>query len=389
MLTSLKIKNFRALDDFDVPKLGRVNLIVGKNNAGKSSVLEALRIFAGNANLPLLENIAAEHGEKYMLKESDRGDDNAALPFEDFFSGRCIPDTDGQAIEIGDPSGDDLLKIEHRFYTEERATQTNANGEITQSTHIKWVEKTDLAVRIGVYFESALFVQKGKQTSMLRFDLNGRRGVTSSPVDLPGAQPCSLVPTQLVSIDELADDWDKIALTAHQTIVQDALRLIMPTFEAITFVRNEDDGSSIGGRAPRLRRTAKVKLTNREKLVPLNSLGEGMLRVLQLALKVFPAKGGFLLIDEFESGLHYSVQGKIWALVFELARKLDIQVFATTHSWDCIENFAQIAMQQSDIEGVLLNIGASIRTSDKGRIVATVFDQNELFELTQADIEVR
>ena len=59
MLNSLEIKNFRILEDFKVSKLGRVNLIVGKNNLGKSSVLEALRIYAGNAQRELLEQIAA------------------------------------------------------------------------------------------------------------------------------------------------------------------------------------------------------------------------------------------------------------------------------------------------------------------------------------------
>lgn len=49
MLKSLEIKNFRALEDFKVSKLGRVNLIVGKNNSGKSPILEALRIYAGDA----------------------------------------------------------------------------------------------------------------------------------------------------------------------------------------------------------------------------------------------------------------------------------------------------------------------------------------------------
>ena len=49
-LKSLDIKNFRILEDFQVNKLGRVNLIVGKNNSGKTTVLEAIRIYAGNAN---------------------------------------------------------------------------------------------------------------------------------------------------------------------------------------------------------------------------------------------------------------------------------------------------------------------------------------------------
>ena len=70
MLNSLNIKNFRSLEDFQVTKLGRVNLIVGKNNSGKSSVLEALRIYAGNANQELLEKIAQGHDEKHFLDKN-------------------------------------------------------------------------------------------------------------------------------------------------------------------------------------------------------------------------------------------------------------------------------------------------------------------------------
>ena len=65
-LNSLIIKNFRCLEDFEVKKLGRVNLIVGKNNSGKSSVLEALRIYAANGQRRILEEIAAERNEVFM-----------------------------------------------------------------------------------------------------------------------------------------------------------------------------------------------------------------------------------------------------------------------------------------------------------------------------------
>src|SRR5665811_1419512 len=100
MLKSLVIKNFRSLADFEVTKLGRVNLIVGKNNSGKSSVLEALRIYAGNANRELLEQIAAGHDEKYRLRESEQIESEMQLPFEDFFVGRQFPQAETLAISI-------------------------------------------------------------------------------------------------------------------------------------------------------------------------------------------------------------------------------------------------------------------------------------------------
>jgi AAA15 family ATPase/GTPase len=163
------------------------------------------------------------------------------------------------------------------------------------------------------------------------------------------------------------------------------MRIILPEFENIAFVQNDSPRHPMR----RDRRSAKVQLSNLPRPVPLNSLGDGMLRLLQLVLKIFPAKGGFLLIDEFENGLHYSVQEKVWALLFEMAQRLNIQVFATTHSWDCIESFTKVAVERKDVDGVLFRVGKSVKTSDKGKVIATVFSGNELATITQANMEVR
>jgi predicted ATP-dependent endonuclease of OLD family len=112
-------------------------------------------------------------------------------------------------------------------------------------------------------------------------------------------------------------------------------------------------------------------------------------RILQIALKAVTAKGGFLLIDEFENGLHYSIQEKVWSFLFDLSKTLDIQIFATTHSWDCIESFAKVAIAKQDVDGLLFRVGQSVRNSDKGRVIATVFEKEQLFSITQSDVEVR
>jgi AAA15 family ATPase/GTPase len=117
-------------------------------------------------------------------------------------------------------------------------------------------------------------------------------------------------------------------------------------------------------------------------------MGDGMVRVLQLLLLLVPAKGGLYLVDEFENGLHYSVQEKVWEMIFELARISNIQVFATTHSWDCIEAFKNVAAR-SDDPAILFRVGKSIKTSEKGKVIATVFDKAALAQITQLEAEVR
>ncbi len=391
MLDSLKIKKFRALEDFEVPKLGRVNLIVGKNNSGKSTVLEALRIYAANAQFTLLADLAGGHDESFMIRQADLDDPNAALPFADFFTGREYPVADGQAIEIGAVHSGDCLKIEHGFYTEVEVRVTDEDGATSYERRMKRVAKADRESASAEVLYHAIYVQRGERTNTMRFNINGKAGAaTFSAPELPGTVPCSVVPTELVTTDNLSNDWDKIALTDSQNIVQEALRIILPDVEGIAFVR-KDESDSV--RKPAfsngLTRIGKVRLKTHQRPVPLKSLGEGMTRVLQLVLKAFSAKGGFLLIDEFENGLHYSVQEAVWQLMFDLAQQLDIQIFATTHSWDCVSRFAKVAAARKDIEGILWKIGPSAANSDKGRIIATTYTEEELLDLTEANIEVR
>ncbi len=380
MLKSLVVKNFRSLADFEVAKLGRVNLIVGKNNSGKSSVLEALRIYAGNAHQELLEKIAQGHDEKHFLDKYIKEGTKVSLPYEDLFTGRKFPKEE-KPIVIGELENEDALKIYHVYKVGKDFIATDEEGNketIKRPDSITSLELTEHRLIIG----EGLLIKKNNNAVNIDFNVISPGFRQFATVGDP--LPCSLIPTQLIAMNELASDWDSIALTEAEETVKDAMKIILPEFENLIFVND-----SAYGESKAIRRIAKVKIKGLPRPVTLNSLGDGMLRILQLVLKIFPAKGGFFLIDEFENGLHYSVQEKIWALLFEMAEKLDIQVFATTHSWDCIESFSKIAIDRKDIDGVLFRVGKSVRDSDRGRVIATVFDEEALYSITQSDVEVR
>ncbi|MGK7878307.1 MAG: ATP/GTP-binding protein [Xenococcaceae cyanobacterium] len=72
------------------------------------------------------------------------------------------------------------------------------------------------------------------------------------------------------------------------------------------------------------------------ELVPLPLMGEGLGRLLSIILAIANAKGGTILIDEIENGLHYSVLTKVWKAIAHAARQAEAQIFATTHSGECI-----------------------------------------------------
>ena len=118
--------------------------------------------------------------------------------------------------------------------------------------------------------------------------------------------------------------------------------------------------------------------------LPLRILGDGIMRTLEIVLALVNAKDGMLLIDEFENGIYYTVLPELWQLIFQLARRLNVQVFATTHDWECIEAFQKAAVEDKQDEGLLVRL--SLKGDD---IVATLFDERRLASATRNRIEVR
>ncbi len=402
MLANLTIKNFRVLQDFRIDKLGHVNLIVGKNNCGKSSVLEALRIYALRGNPGILTQIAASHDESaaFALHGDDAHEGVACAPFSDFFYGRDFPanDADG-AIHIGNQAGTQFIDISHSYFLDEdEILEPSPDRKLLKKTR-RQVPKNALANET-TFPEQALTVSlhETSHVGWIPFRTNPDPIKRSNDLDfwarLSKEIPLGYVPTQLASMDALASLWDKLAATSAEASMNAAMQIIDPTFQALRFVKPVANRDRVGSAfdlnnssiAPRERRTAVVQLSSAEKRLPLRSMGEGMQRVLQLILEMVSAKGGMLLIDEFENGLHWSVQEKIWEMIFQLAHELDIQVFATTHSDDAIRAFAKVANADTQLDAILLRL---VRKANPDRTIGISYDKEMLATATLTETEVR
>ena len=389
MLNNIHIKNFRMLKDLEIPKLGRVNLIVGKNNSGKSTILEALRLYAGKANQNLLREILLGHDESVNL-DGDSINENLEgswFSLKNLFFNREFPAASEDSIGIYSDQKE-LLKIEFLFYRIQEEPEFDENGDpiriikkrilIPSSVINSEDDSSEIIPAVRVTQESGRIVWIDL-TSGFR-----RPSMTFRNLEDAWAMSCSYVSTEFSSPDILAKLWDNIALkSTHEETVYSALKVIDSNLEKLTFV---EDRSKFSSRD--LSRLCIVKMKNLDNRIPLNSMGDGMSRILQLILSVFPAKDGILLIDEFENGLHYSVQQEVWKIVFELAKELNIQVFATTHSWDCIESFTKVAAE-SEEKGVLVKVSRSKLTSDNNKVIATIYTEKELETITASDLEVR
>ncbi len=172
---------------------------------------------------------------------------------------------------------------------------------------------------------------------------------------------------------ELGAMWDRSFVLGLDSRVIEIMKVIQPDIESLGMVNAESTNQ----------RFAMVRANGCPKPLPLRSFGDGLNRLFGIALSLVSAKDGLLLIDEFENGLHHTVQTDIWRAIFRMARDLSVQVFATSHSWDAIEAF-QTAASESPEDGVLVRL-----TRRDGKLFTTVFDEDDLETVTRENIEVR
>jgi AAA15 family ATPase/GTPase len=137
ILNNLKIQNFRLLENVEIPQLGQINLIVGQNNAGKSTVLEALCIYESLGSPILLEKLLVKHDESEDITNGE-----GILSVENFFPNRLFPKNSDE-IYIGNIDQTECVKMKPTYFTLEKSEQGLENS-ILQRRVRKEHEKTSI-----------------------------------------------------------------------------------------------------------------------------------------------------------------------------------------------------------------------------------------------------
>ncbi|MCG3198198.1 MAG: DNA replication and repair protein RecF [bacterium] len=362
MLTSLTIENFRAFKKLEMEDLGRVNLIVGENGSGKTCVLEAVELLEFEGRFPALFQVARRRGEFIPL--TDKEDSLRLTPLH-LFHGHAIQL--GQRFEIRGENQDT-----DSFSCEVVPAPVGREGFVMVVTE----EQTDdfiLGLRVEWKMRGGIVIPVRESGAM------ARNMVDVSDWEKPTQlRQVRFIPPESLDRTSLRDLYDRIALTEAEERILDAVRIINPDVDRLAFLSL----SSSPGAAP----TGGIyaKLNNFEVRVPFGTIGEGARRLLAISLALINCGDGIVLIDEIDTGLHYSVMEKMWKMVIETARRLDAQVFATTHSLDCIRALGWLCENEA---GYQEDVRVHRLEKPDGR--ATTFAGNELPIVIENRIEVR
>ncbi|MCS6904185.1 MAG: ATP-binding protein [Bacteroidia bacterium] len=361
MLDSIIISNYRNLKYLEINDLTRVNLIVGQNNIGKTAFLEAMLIYAERGSKDSIHEILVNRGEWTTEPEncSERVYRQIILKnYSGLFINRHLDFSGQNAILIGPKEYlDEQLVITPVKYVEKQVKDENGalyftREEVSHESHGPFDVDYGLKVSFGTQsIIRPLFTQNNLQV----------------------AEPATsyFVGNSLTA--ELDDLWDNITLTDLENIVIEALQVIDNSIERLTFTGDEKG------------RKAIVKVRNLPYPVPLRSMGRGINRVLAIILSLVNASDGYLMIDEFEDSLHYSVQESLWQMIFYLAKRFNVQIFATTHSLDSIKSF-EAALSCTEEE----EAGKLIRLESKNNIItATCYNSENLNQAVTDLLEIR
>jgi len=354
MLNSLFIKNYRILKELQINSIKQINLITGKNNTGKSSLLEALYIYFTKVSPESLLQILNGRGE------SDKAINSHVYSF--LFTNRLT----NESIIIGEINSVNSFEIKLVNYIEEYETQKS--GDIIYRK--KYISNSQL--NNFKNYKTGLEISAGDSSQHV--DLHGVIINTGNILKFVQYTNVCFVRSGIsfAPNDKL---FDGIALTEKESYVIEALRIIEPKTERITFIADDNFTA----------RKAVIKLSDQLNVLPLQSMGDGMNRILSIILALINAENGLLLIDEFENGLHYSVQKQLWKIIFKLAKMLNIQVFSTTHSSDCIASFEAVS---NDLENTVK--GQLIRLDNLNGIIKPVeYTTKELEVAIENNIETR
>lgn len=339
MMPFLDIRGYRLFEHLRIDPLRSVNLFIGKNNSGKTSVLEAAELLASGPSLMPAIRILARRGE--FLHEPS-GATQAAL--------ESVVDT--------------TTLFRNRLRTLGGALDISTDSSTLTMTLV--AGDTHKITRPGEIALSASY--KSPETSWF----------ATTAIALPQAYIDTIDKIRVRTIDscswtfsQLAQKWGEVALTEQEDLALDAMRKIDPRIRNLAF-------------DPRPPVTPYIRLQGVSHRSHLGSLGDGVRRLLAIALGLANATDSALLIDDIDTGLHHSVMEQMWRMVIGYSRTHPVQVFATTHSRDCLDSLGRVLH-----DNPAYHESVAVHRLEAGRDDTVFIDAATLIETIDREIEIR
>lgn len=355
VIDGLFIRNFRGIKQLEISDFGKVNLLTGKNNCGKTSVLEALFLVVGISNPSLSLNINNFRGIA-LSNDQEFSFNFYKLDFTNQITISAEQTGNKKRVLHLDP----ILTSTPGFIKEDL---DNKNESFDTN-----ISKTSLANIEGLRLDYTLYKNDKEDHSYIS-DISLKRGQRIIPKDY---------------IEEINATFQSPAIGDSGIVVQLEKIIIDKKLDELIPVLKKID-SSISDLRIGTNGIIYVD-TGFERLIPLNIMGDGIRRLVALITSIYSMKNGILLIDEIDTGFHYSTLKMLWKTILDASSRYNVQIFATTHSYECIQAFSEAHKEYLNFEDLRL---FRIEKSAKGDHKSYKYSTEVLNAAMESEWEIR
>lgn len=353
MIEKIEIRNFRSFDDAEVRDCRRINVIVGENGSGKTAFLEGIFLAAGPTPEIALRTRMWRGMEQQQITGTQEQVDMAL--WGDLF---------------------------HKFNVKKNAfVALSGKGESNRSVTVKFKEKGKV-VTIGKRGGSAALFTEETIPVTFRWKLPGGKEFKISPTFEDGQLkiasgpetnvPAVFIPaTRAIPASESAQRFSELSRNFKAAEFTD---LFYEQFKNLSDISIE---TGAGGTA------LYARVTGLPQKIPLSLASGGMNKLAHILLSMPIHPGGIVLIDEIESGIYYKRLPQVWSSILALAKAYDVQVFASTHSAECLDAAADVAESSPEEFSVLRTV------SKAGASIVRHFDGARFIDAMEENIEIR
>ena len=316
---NIEINNFRGIDHLKIDDFSRVNIFLGQNSSGKSSVLECLLLLMGMSNPDLPQTINSIRSRSYSS-------------FTDLFylfhnyDWKEVPRI---AAEMNDGSKRDL-ELYMTFVFDEKSQPDSQNG------HIPTSETKTFLNTLKLFFNVESGQQKESYVSSITVNQQGLISDKKLAEGYLEKNSAAFLSSDLAA-GNTANDLVELAKRKRKDVVTEQLKNFDSRIASLEILNN----------------IAYIGLEGIDQLLAVNMMGDGLRRYLNIVAASANPINNILLIDEIENGLHYSAYKKLWEAIFALAVSTNKQVFVTTHSKETLYRLNEMLEEHAEYRNEL------------------------------------
>jgi AAA15 family ATPase/GTPase len=324
-MQSIKIKRYRCFEDTSIQDLGKINLFGGRNNVGKTALLEAIFLLNQPSNSAVSSILRLrQETAKIMTAMPSRAWNNLFLNHKKELG--C------EISAIVTPT----ISYKVRLSTNENATDfidsIKKNKEKEEENALIFADRlsSEKVIKSSLTIE-ALENEVVKNSNIFVVSPDGviGRGAVFNFNDI-----------NFITANA-KNDMNTIAEAIGKSKLEGTHDILLAIFKTIDDEIEAFDTITIGGEG-----VVMLKIKEKPQM-PLTMFGDALYRTLNIALHIINHQKSIILIDEIENGIFHENQENVWEMLFKLANRFDVQIFATSHSAEMIKAFQSVVQSEN------------------------------------------